>query len=259
MVQNTLTRREFEQVCRDFEKIVFERQEENRAHNSYVQEEHEQQAIEDGDLERLEKSFHELQEERVGLLSRNPLRQAQDMAIVVASLASRSAIRGGVPAEIAFSLSDSFIQHVEAMHDPEEVTALTREMERHYCRLVHDSRERMIREEKQYGNPYVHQAKDYIFSHLHTKITVQETAKALHVSPNYLSAAFAKQEGISFTRYCIYEKINRAKNMLTYSDISCSDIAQYLGFSSQSHLNGYFKQATGYTLMQFRRRLARNE
>ncbi len=180
------------------------------------------------------------------------------MAIITIALAARSAIRGGLSQELSFSLSDSAIQHVEALQDADEVIALARQTERHYAGLVHDNRERLSFQETPYGNPWVQKAKNYIFSHLHGKITVKDTAKALHLTPNYLSAVFAKQEGITFTRYCIYEKINHAKNMLTYSDISCSDIAQYLGFSSQSHLNVHFSQATGFSLVQYRKCYARN-
>lgn len=248
------TKREFEKVQKDFEAIVFERQEMNRAHNPYIQEEHEQRSIEEGDLEGLEESFLEFKDENVGIFSTDEVRQMKDMGITVIALASRSAIRGGISPEIAFSLSDSIVQHIEALNDPDAVLNLIRESERKYCRMVKENREKERQTQSSGGNPYVRQAKDYIFSHLHVRLTVQDIARALHVSPNYLSSAFHRQEGITLTRYILYEKVNRAKNMLTYSDYSCSDIAHYLGFSSQSHLGVYFRQATGYTLTQFRRR-----
>ncbi|MEE8885400.1 MAG: AraC family transcriptional regulator [Eubacteriales bacterium] len=253
-VPSIRTRREFEKVQKDFEKIVFERQESNQAHNPYAQEEHEQRSIEEGDLDALEDSFREFDEKNVGIFSKNRLRQMKDMGITVIALASRSAIRGGISPEISFSFSDSIVQHIETLDDPDAVIELVRESERRYARMVKENQQKEKDVRSLSGNPYVRQAKDYIFSHLHVKLTVKGIAEALHVSPNYLSAVFSRQEGITLTRYIIYEKVNRAKNMLTYSDYSCSDIAQYLGFSSQSHLGVYFRQATGYTLMQFRKR-----
>ena len=50
----------------------------------------------------------------------------------------------------------------------------------------------------------------------------------------------------------IREKIERAKNLLTYSEYSYIEIATYLGFSSQSHLGAQFKKITGFTLLQYR-------
>lgn len=58
--------------------------------------------------------------------------------------------------------------------------------------------------------------------------------------------------GISLSRYILREKIERAKNLLTYSEYSYIEIATYLGFSSQSHLGAQFKKITGFTLLQYR-------
>jgi AraC-like DNA-binding protein len=252
---STRTQRELEKVQKDFEAIVFDRQEKSRAHNPYAQEEHEQKSIEEGDLENLEESFREFDDRNVGIFSHDRLRQMKDMGITVIALASRSAISGGVSPEMAYSFSDSVVSNIEKLDDPDEVLELVRESERRYARMVKENKQKEKKsQELLSGNPYVRRAKEYIFSHLHRKLTVKDIADALQVSPNYLSAAFSRQEGITLTRYIIYEKVIRAKNMLMYSNYSCSSIAQYLGFSSQSHLGVYFLEATGYTMLQYRRR-----
>ena len=53
--------------------------------------------------------------------------------------------------------------------------------------------------------------------------------------------------------------IRLAKNMLIYSRYSYSDIASYLGFSSQSHLGTRFKKAIGLTLRQYREQYGQKE
>lgn len=60
-----------------------------------------------------------------GILSRNQLRQEQNLFIAFITLVTRAAIEGGLPEETAFSLSDSFIQTSEAAHSPEEVHRLS--------------------------------------------------------------------------------------------------------------------------------------
>jgi AraC-like DNA-binding protein len=253
----TRAQRDFEKICRDVEEIVFERQETGRAHNSYEQELREQKSIEDGDLESLEKSIAELDWGGAGKLAEDPLRQMQDMGIVVVTLASRSAIRGGVSAEFMFSLSDSAIQNIEKITYPDEIVPLVREFERHCARLVRQEQDQAAGRRED-SNPIVRACKNYLFSHLHEKLTVAGIAEAIHVSPNYLSSVFRKQEGMTLSRYIRFEKIHRARNMLLYSDISCGDIAQYLGFSSQSHLGACFREATGMTLSDYRRRYTRD-
>ena len=95
-------------------------------------------------------------------------------------------------------------------------------------------------------------AKDYIFAHLHGKITLSETADALHVNQNYLSELFSRTEGTSFTAFVTREKLRLARRMLIYSNYSYIDIANYLGFSSQSHLGKLFKERYGKTLKEYR-------
>ena len=93
---------------------------------------------------------------------------------------------------------------------------------------------------------------DYVFTHLHSKLTVQEVADALHVHPGYLSNVFSKQEGQALYQFILTQKMEQVKNLLTYSDFSFGEIANYLGFASQSHLGTQFKKLTGMTLKEYR-------
>lgn len=94
---------------------------------------------------------------------------------------------------------------------------------------------------------------------MHDRITVEDLALEADCNPNYLSQLFKQCEGVSISHYILQEKINRAKNLLIYSDYSYIEIATYLGFSSQSHLGTQFKKYTGYTLRQFREIYGRKE
>ncbi len=230
---------------------IFEFAENGINHNAYDQEFREQTAIENGDLEALTASLAEDKNGVVGTLAANPIRNLKNIGIVLITLASRSAIRGGLSPEIAFSLSDTFINEIELQTDPALLEELPRACEYQYCRMVRDIR---MQKKGQYPhiNPHVNQCKQYIFSHLHDKLTVRDLADSFNLNANYLSDLFRKYEGVSLSQYILREKINRAINLLIYSDYSYSDIALYLGFSSQSHLGTQFKKCTGYTLHQYR-------
>ncbi len=238
---------------------MFEFSENGMHHNSYDQEVREQTAIENGDLDALKEALEEDYSGTVGVLSPNELRNWKNLSIVVLTLASRSAIRGGLSPEISFSLSDTFINEIEKQTRPDELQKLLRSCEYQYCRLVHEEKLRQKGLHAPRKNPHIHQCKDYIFSHLHDKITVQDIADALHLNSNYLSDLFREHEGIPLSRYIMQEKLNRAMNLLKYSDYSYSDIASYLGFSSQSHLGTQFKAYTGYTLRQYREEFKKQE
>ena len=78
----------------------------------------------------------------------------------------------------------------------------------------------------------------------------------------YLSNAFSEVKGITIEQYIISNKIERVKELILYDDLSLSEIADQLHYSSLSHLSGQFKKVTGLTpsffkhLAQNRKRIA---
>ena len=246
-------------VQKHFNDILFENHENNVHHNPYDQEMREFGSIENGDLIQLEKSMQEDYDGTIGTLAKDPLRNLKNLGIVLVTLASRAAIRGGLSPEISFSLSDSYIQQIEECKDLALVAPLAHKAEFQYAEMVHEIKEKQKGILKKQKNPRINKCKDFIFSHLHDRITLEDLAAEADCNPNYLSQLFKECEGISISGYILQEKINRAKNLLIYSDYSYIEIATYLGFSSQSHLGTQFKKHTGYTLRQYREIYGRKE
>lgn len=250
---NFLDRSVTMEVNREFTDIVFQHQEEVFTHNPYDQEVREVDSIRNGDLEQLKRSWAEDYIGELGILADDPLRNCQNLGIVLVTLASRAAIEGGLLPETAFSLSDSYIRKLEEARASETAYQLGRQAEYHYALLVKEEREKKEGGERAFvTDSRVSQCKDYIFAHLHGRITTAQIAKALYMNPNYLSGLFKKEEGITIGQYILQEKIKLVKNMLIYSRYSYIEIANYLGFCSQSHLGEKFKKATGLTLHQYR-------
>lgn len=232
--------------------LLFTNQELGIEHNPYDQELREMTSIEQGDLETLYKSLHENYPGKVGRLAKDDLRNAKNLAIVNTALACRAAIRGGVMPEISFSLSDTLIQSIEECADIDTVNHLMTALKYQYARMVSEIKNsrngKTVRDE----NYHVKRCKDYIFTHLHGKLSLARIADALSLNAAYLSNLFRQCEGISITEFIRKEKINLAQNLLMYSDYSYSEIAAYLGFASQSHLGTQFKKTVGMTLRQYR-------
>ena len=68
-----------------------------------------------------------------------------------------------------------------------------------------------------------------------------------HLEYGYLSNLFSSMEGITLEQYIIRQKIERVKELLFYDELSLSEIADRLGYSSVAHLSGQFKKITGLT------------
>lgn len=217
-----------------------------KLHNPYSQEEREQDSIRRGDLESLRKSFQETYVGEVGTLAKNPLRHSKNIAITLIALSSRSAIAGGIPPEIAYSLSDAYVLQVEDLLYSDEVIALARQAEVHYATLVRDHIEGMQK------NALVTRCKEEIAKRLHQKITVAQLADELGVTRNYLSQRFMKEEGVSLVDYMMEQKIRASLQALRYTKESYGEIAYQLGFSSQSHFGQVFRRVMHMTPKQYR-------
>ncbi|GAA4456155.1 hypothetical protein GCM10023189_24980 [Nibrella saemangeumensis] len=70
---------------------------------------------------------------------------------------------------------------------------------------------------------------------------------------SYLSHLFSAVEGISIERYAILQKIEKVKEYLFYGELSLSEIAWRVGYSSSQHLSNQFRQVVGMTPGEFRK------
>lgn len=68
----------------------------------------------------------------------------------------------------------------------------------------------------------------------------------------YLSHAFKREYGISPINYMISRRIDESKYLLAETDLSMSQIAQLLGFSSLSYFSQVFRKIHGSSPMEFR-------
>ena len=69
---------------------------------------------------------------------------------------------------------------------------------------------------------------------------------------SYLSRLFSEKTGITIERYYILQKIEKAKELLLYDELTLNEIALQLHYSSAAHLSAQFKSITGYTPSQFK-------
>lgn len=78
-------------------------------------------------------------------------------------------------------------------------------------------------------------------------------SEKLNVNYCSLGSIFSAGENKTIEKYIIIQRIERVKELLIYSDISLSDIAFKMQFSSDAHLSNQFKKITGLTPSCFRK------
>ena len=96
------------------------------------------------------------------------------------------------------------------------------------------------------------QAIDYIHAHLNRDLSLAELASVVNISHTYFASLFKRTTGISPHQYVIQQRVERAKLMLSKTDLAIADIALQVGLSSQSHMTQQFKRFTGMTHKQVR-------
>jgi AraC family transcriptional regulator len=74
----------------------------------------------------------------------------------------------------------------------------------------------------------------------------------LEADYTYLSNLFSSVEGQTIENYLIAQKVERAKELLVYDELTLSEIAMKLGYSSTAHLSNQFKKVTGLTPTHFK-------
>ena len=75
----------------------------------------------------------------------------------------------------------------------------------------------------------------------------------LNINYNQLSTLFSTSVGVTIEKFIIHQKIEKVKELLAYDELTLSEIAYKLGYSSVQHLSNQFKQVTGFTPSAFKK------
>ncbi len=108
--------------------------------------------------------------------------------------------------------------------------------------LIDDKKSRLIEKIKTIIVELVHYSKDQLTTNFS-----QHLSEKLHHDYHYLSSLFSEVEGVTIEKYFIAQKIEKVKELLKYDELSLSEIADRLGYSSLAYLSNQFKKQTGLT------------
>ena len=113
--------------------------------------------------------------------------------------------------------------------------------------LLDDKRKKIIEQIKTLIIQSIHYTKKLPAKNYSTFIS-----ESLHHDYSYLSKLFSETEGITIEQFVISQKIEKVKELLVYDELSLSEIADKLGYSSVAYLSNQFKKITGFTPSYYR-------
>ena len=149
--------------------------------------------------------------------------------------------------EESYTLSDFYIMKTDKCRTEAEIRRVHLEMIEDYTGKM-----RRIKLNGAYSRQIVHGV-DYIITHLHSRILLEDAAKHLDISPAYLSRLFKKETGMTFSDFVNKQKIEEAAALLLYTEYSDTQISTLLAFSSQSYFIKVFRKYMGTTPKQYKK------
>jgi len=136
---------------------------------------------------------------------------------------------------------------IEEELDHQQLEALDGRLRHLGFELIDDRKARLVEKIKNVIIQLVHHSDDTLTVNLSSYL-----ADHLHYEYNYLSNLFSEAEGTTIEKYYISQKIEKVKELLIYDELTLSQIAYRMGYSSVAYLSSQFKKETGLTPSHFK-------
>jgi AraC-type DNA-binding domain-containing proteins len=183
--------------------------------------------------------------DNIGIVAKDMDTQEKYLLVSFIAVISRAAIDGGASADDVLDLADALLFYISFEHKTTELEGIYEIIAVKFAKLVYSAHKKTL------SYP-VAQAQKYISSNIFKKISIEDIAEYVSLTPNYLSRIFKVELGISIHNYIQKEKVTVACNFLKYTPRPISCISNYMGFQSQSNFSVIFKKWTNMTPSEYR-------
>ncbi len=177
--------------------------------------------------------------------SSGSIEQMRARVLELVVLLSRAAIRGGADAQQIFGLNFTYLNKIQSFQNIDEIAywlsgIMTRFTDQVF-NLTHVKHADVI-----------FHAINYVKRNYMNKITLEKAATHVYLSPAYFSRLFKNEMDQNFNSYVNAVRVEAAKKLLVNEAIAMVDIANLVGFETQSYFSKVFKRVTGVTPGKFR-------
>lgn len=200
--------------------------------------------IETGDKSGSQKVLNEILG-HIFFSSSGSLQVMQARVIELVVLLSRAAIRGGADVQQIFGLNYTYLNRINSFHNIDEIAYwLSGIMARFTDQVFNLTNVKHA--------DVIYRAIDYIKKNYMKKVTLEDTAAFVFLSPAYFSRVFKEEMNENFNTYVNMIRVEAARKLLLNEKIPLVEIASMIGFEGQSYFSKVFKKMTGVTPGKFR-------
>lgn len=216
-------------------------------HGTYEAEQEMLRIVREGDIGHLNAHMHKMSViGSTGYMGgKSSLNEIRNLGRTSAVLFSRAAIEGGLSPEMAYAMTDQYLQTIEDTHNVSDVMEITRLMQRDFVQRVHNCRTAGY-------SAQVRSCCEYIELHLEEELSPADLAAAAGYTEGHLGRKFKQETGETPANYIRRQRLGRAAYLLRNTDLDVQKIAARLQFCSQSHFCERFRQHYGMTPTEYR-------
>ena len=176
--------------------------------------------------------------------------KARVLELVV--LLSRAAVRGGGDAELILGMNYQYIGRIGSFENIESIASWLSRVISRFAEIVFDMRDIKHADA-------IQKAMQFIRDNYHRKISLEDTADYVKLSPSYLSKLFKKELSQNFNTYLNEIRVDKSGNLLLNTDLQLIDIAGICGFEDQSYFTKVFKKYKGMSPGKYRENRGRRQ
>jgi YesN/AraC family two-component response regulator len=157
---------------------------------------------------------------------------------------------GEVLSEKGFTVKSVKLGEAEIDKEPssEQMEELSAALQKRGFELLTDKKRQIVEQIKSEIIKLVHHSENEI---LNVNLS-SHLSRLIPADYSSISNLFSSSEGITIEKFTILQKIERIKELLSYGELTASEIAFKMGYSSAAHLSSQFKKETGMTPGQFK-------
>ena len=165
-------------------------------------------------------------------------------------LMSRAAVEGGAQPETILQQNYNHLKRLQSFTDIDDLCLwITKTMNRFMNTTFN------LRDIKHMD--VIHKTISFVRKHYNEKISSEQAASNVFLSPSYFSKVFKQDMGVSFSTYLNQVRIEKSKELMSKKEYKIIDIAVLVGFEDQSYFTKVFKRITGVSPHRYRETLGR--
>lgn len=164
------------------------------------------------------------------------------------ALCIREAVTAGLSPDTAYSVGEGYMESMTQCRTGQELSSVCQAMFEDLVLRVNKHRTAPD------VSPQIHRCREYIELHPEQELKLKGLSEYVGYSQYHLSRKFKQEMGVSIGTYIKYVRVERAKLLLMSTGMPVAQIGEALHFASPSHFAGSFREVTGMTPQQFRKK-----